>query len=158
MPPSAVRNEPRHTTPDHRHGMALPGLRPVTARSCVIVAATSDAERKFAVLDRFQADHTIFPGAPSDRYGQFNSATDAHKQTQRSQTNTIRPRSTCCAHCTHLPRLFPGELLPDNKHGNETVRHLGVKVSPLGKFSPGMASIRQFITSARMRSWVQSLL
>lgn len=146
-------------------------------RQRVIVAATplTLRERKFAVLmDRFKADHTIFPEPCPGlveivEHGQLDDhdvvMRTLHQYFDRYDLSTIDSVVLGCTHFVFYRDYFR-ELLPDTAaiiDGNEgTVRHLGVVLESLGKLAPedaeGGIELANSDTSARIAQLAQSLL
>ncbi len=120
-------------------------------RQRVIVAATNLTlrERKFAVLmDRFKADHTIFPEPCPDlveivEHGRLDDHAlvmrTLHRYFDQYDLSTIDAVVLGCTHFVFYRDYFR-ELLPDSAaiiDGNlGTVRHLGVVLESLGKLAP----------------------
>ena len=146
-------------------------------RQRVIVAATplTLRERKFAVLmDRFKADHTIFPEPCPGlveivEHGQLDDhdvvMRTLHQYFDQYDLSTIDSVVLGCTHFVFYRDYFR-ELLPDTAaiiDGNEgTVRHLGVVLESLGKLAPedaeGGIDLANSDTSARIAQLAQSLL
>ena len=146
-------------------------------RQHVIVAATplTLRERKFAVLmDRFKADHTIFPEPCPGlveivEHGQLDDhdvvMRTLHQYFDQYDLSTIDSVVLGCTHFVFYRDYFR-ELLPDTAaiiDGNEgTVRHLGVVLESLGKLAPedaeGGIELANSDTSARIAQLAQSLL
>ena len=146
-------------------------------RQRVIVAATplTLRERKFAVLmDRFKADHTIFPEPCPGlveivEHGQLDDhdvvMRTLHQYFDQYDLSTIDSVVLGCTHFVFYRDYFR-ELLPDTAaiiDGNEgTVRHLGVVLESLGKLAPedaeGGIELANSDTSARIAQLAQSLL
>ena len=142
-----------------------------------IVAATplTLRERKFAVLmDRFKADHTIFPEPCPGlveivEHGQLDDhdvvMRTLHQYFDQYDLSTIDSVVLGCTHFVFYRDYFR-ELLPDTAaiiDGNEgTVRHLGVVLESLGKLAPedaeGSIDLANSDTSARIAQLAQSLL
>lgn len=138
-------------------------------RQRVIVAATplTLRERKFAVLmDRFKADHTIFPEPCPGlveivEHGQLDDhdvvMRTLHQYFDQYDLSTIDSVVLGCTHFVFYRDYFR-ELLPDTAaiiDGNEgTVRHLGVVLESLGKLAPedaeGGIDLANSDTSARI--------
>ena len=107
-------------------------------------------ERKFAVLmDRFKADHTIFPEPCPGlveivEHGQLDDhdvvMRTLHQYFDQYDLSTIDSVVLGCTHFVFYRDYFR-ELLPDTAaiiDGNEgTVRHLGVVLESLGKARSG---------------------
>lgn len=120
-------------------------------RQRVIVAATplTLREHKFAALmDRFKADHTIFPEPCPDlveivESGQLDNhdlvMRTLHQYFDQYDLSSIDSVVLGCTHFVFYREYFR-ELLPDTAaiiDGNEgTVRHLGVVLESLGKLAP----------------------
>ena len=170
---------------DH-YDIPIIGMEPALKVACdrghgkrqhVIVAATplTLRERKFAVLmDRFKADHTIFPEPCPGlveivEHGQL----DDHDVVMRTlhgyfDQYDLSSIDSVVLGCTHFVfyRDYFRELLPDTAaiiDGNEgTVRHLGVVLESLGKLAPedaeGSIELANSDTSARIAQLAQSLL
>ena len=139
---SAAVNELRDT-----YEIPIIGMEPALKVACdrghgerqrVIVAATplTLRERKFAALmDRFKADHTIYPEPCPDLVSIVESGRlNDHDLVMRTLHVVLG--------CTHFVfyRGYFRELLPDSAaiiDGNEgTVRHLHVVLESLGKLAP----------------------
>ena len=152
---SASVNELR----DH-YDIPIIGMEPALKVACdrgngqrqrVIVAATplTLRERKFAALmDRFTADHTIFPEpcpglvdiVESGRLGDHDLVMDTlHRYFDRYDLAAIDAVVLGCTHFVFYRDYFR-ELLPSTAaiiDGNEgTVRHLSVVLESLGKLAP----------------------
>ena len=145
--------------------------------AAAIVAATplTLRERKFAVLmDRFKADHTIFPEPCPGlveivEHGQLDDhdvvMRTLHQYFDQYDLSTIDSVVLGCTHFVFYRDYFR-ELLPDTAaiiDGNEgTVRHLGVVLESLGKLAPedaeGGIELANSDTSARIAQLAQSLL
>ena len=146
-------------------------------RQRVIVTATplTLRERKFAVLmDRFKADHTIFPEPCPGlveivEHGQLDDhdvvMRTLHQYFDQYDLSTIDAVVLGCTHFVFYRDYFR-ELLPDTAEiidGNEgTVRHLGVVLESLGKLAPedteGDIKLANSDTSVRIAQLAQSLL
>ena len=193
---SAAANELRDT-----YDIPIIGMEPALKVACdrghgkrqrVIVAATCSGrarrarvwvaatpltlrERKFAVLmDRFKADHTIFPEPCPGlveivEHGQLDDhdvvMRTLHQYFDQYDLSTIDSVVLGCTHFVFYRDYFR-ELLPDTAaiiDGNEgTVRHLGVVLESLGKLAPedaeGGIDLANSDTSARIAQLAQSLL
>ena len=178
---SAAANELRDT-----YDIPIIGMEPALKVACdrghgkrkrVIVAATplTLRERKFAVLmDRFKADHTIFPEPCPGlveivEHGQLDDhdvvMRTLHQYFDQYDLSTIDSVVLGCTHFVFYRDYFR-ELLPDTAaiiDGNEgTVRHLGVVLESLGKLAPedaeGGIELANSDTSARIAQLAQSLL
>lgn len=178
---SAAANELRD-----RYDIPIIGMEPALKVACdrghgnrqrVIVAATplTLRERKFAVLmDRFKADHTIFPEPCPGlveivEHGQLDDhdvvMRTLHQYFDQYDLSTIDAVVLGCTHFVFYRDYFR-ELLPDTAEiidGNEgTVRHLGVVLESLGKLAPedteGGIDLANSDTSARIAQLAQSLL
>ena len=178
---SAAANELRDT-----YDIPIIGMEPALKVACdrghgkrqrVIVAATplTLRERKFAVLmDRFKADHTIFPEPCPGlveivEHGQLDDhdvvMRTLHQYFDQYDLSTIDSVVLGCTHFVFYRDYFR-ELLPDTAaiiDGNEgTVRHLGVVLESLGKLAPedaeGGIDLANSDTSARIAQLAQSLL
>ena len=178
---SAAANELRDT-----YDIPIIGMEPALKVACdrghgerqhVIVAATplTLRERKFAVLmDRFKADHTIFPEPCPGlveivEHGQLDDhdvvMRTLHQYFDQYDLSTIDSVVLGCTHFVFYRDYFR-ELLPDTAaiiDGNEgTVRHLGVVLESLGKLAPedaeGSIDLANSDTSARIAQLAQSLL
>ena len=132
-------------------------------------------ERKFAVLmDRFKADHTIFPEPCPGlveivEHGQLDDhdvvMRTLHQYFDQYDLSTIDAVVLGCTHFVFYRDYFR-ELLPDTAEiidGNEgTVRHLGVVLESLGKLAPedteGDIKLANSDTSVRIAQLAQSLL
>ena len=170
---------------DH-YDIPIIGMEPALKVACdrghgkrqrVIVAATplTLRERKFAVLmDRFKADHTIFPEPCPGlveivEHGQLDDhdvvMRTLHQYFDQYDLSTIDSVVLGCTHFVFYRDYFR-ELLPDTAaiiDGNEgTVRHLGVVLESLGKLAPedaeGSIDLANSDTSARIAQLAQSLL
>lgn len=146
-------------------------------RQRVIVAATplTLREHKFAALmDRFTADHTIFPEPCPGlvnivESGQLDNhdlvMETLHGYFDRYDLSAIDAVVLGCTHFVFYRDYFR-ELLPDNAaiiDGNEgTVRHLRVVLESLGKLAPGNAQggviLSNSDTSERMMQLANTLL
>ena len=178
---SAAANELRD-----RYDIPIIGMEPALKVACdrghgnrqrVIVAATplTLRERKFAVLmDRFKADHTIFPEPCPGlveivEHGQLDDhdvvMRTLHQYFDQYDLSTIDAVVLGCTHFVFYRDYFR-ELLPDTAEiidGNEgTVRHLGVVLESLGKLAPedteGDIKLANSDTSVRIAQLAQSLL
>lgn len=178
---SAAANELRD-----RYAIPIIGMEPALKVACdrghgnrqhVIVAATplTLRERKFAVLmDRFKADHTIFPEPCPGlveivEHGQLDDhdvvMRTLHQYFDQYDLSTIDAVVLGCTHFVFYRDYFR-ELLPDTAEiidGNEgTVRHLGVVLESLGKLAPedteGDIKLANSDTSVRIAQLAQSLL
>ena len=178
---SAAANELRDT-----YDIPIIGMEPALKVACdrghgerqhVIVAATplTLRERKFAVLmDRFKADHTIFPEPCPGlveivEHGQLDDhdvvMRTLHQYFDQYDLSTIDSVVLGCTHFVFYRDYFR-ERLPDTAaiiDGNEgTVRHLGVVLESLGKLAPedaeGSIDLANSDTSARIAQLAQSLL
>lgn len=178
---SAAANELRD-----RYDIPIIGMEPALKVACdrghgnrqrVIVAATPLTlwERKFAVLmDRFKADHTIFPEPCPGlveivEHGQLDDhdvvMRTLHQYFDQYDLSTIDAVVLGCTHFVFYRDYFR-ELLPDTAEiidGNEgTVRHLGVVLESLGKLAPedteGDIKLANSDTSVRIAQLAQSLL
>ncbi len=143
-----------------RYDFPIIGMEPALKVACdrgeghrqrVIVAATNLTlrERKFAVLmDRFKADHTIFPEPCPDlveivEHGRLDDHAlvmrTLHRYFDQYDLSTIDAVVLGCTHFVFYRDYFR-ELLPDSAaiiDGNlGTVRHLGVVLESLGKLAP----------------------
>ena len=143
-----------------RYDFPIIGMEPALKVACdrgeghrqrVIVAATNLTlrERKFAVLmDRFKADHTIFPEPFPDlveivEHGRLDDHAlvmrTLHRYFDQYDLSTIDAVVLGCTHFVFYRDYFR-ELLPDSAaiiDGNlGTVRHLGVVLESLGKLAP----------------------
>lgn len=178
---SAAANELRD-----RYDIPIIGMEPALKVACdrghgnrqrVIVTATplTLRERKFAVLmDRFKADHTIFPEPCPGlveivEHGQLDDhdvvMRTLHQYFDQYDLSTIDAVVLGCTHFVFYRDYFR-ELLPDTAEiidGNEgTVRHLGVVLESLGKLAPedteGDIKLANSDTSVRIAQLAQSLL
>ena len=178
---SAAANELRD-----KYDIPIIGMEPALKVACdrghgnrqhVIVAATplTLRERKFAVLmDRFKADHTIFPQPCPDlveivERGQLDDhdvvMRALHRYFDQYDLSTIDAVVLGCTHFVFYRDYFR-ELLPDTAaviDGNEgTVRHLGVVLESLGKLAPedaqGGIELSNSDTSAETAKLSRSLL
>ena len=178
---SAAANELRDT-----YDIPIIGMEPALKVACdrghgnrqrVIVAATplTLRERKFAVLmDRFKADHTIFPEPCPGlveivEHGQLDDhdvvMRTLHQYFDQYDLSTIDAVVLGCTHFVFYRDYFR-ELLPDTAEiidGNEgTVRHLGMVLESLGKLAPedteGDIKLANSDTSVRIAQLAQSLL
>lgn len=178
---SASVNELR----DH-YDIPIIGMEPALKVACdrghgvrqrVIVAATplTLRERKFAALmDRFTADHTIFPEPCPDlvsivEHGHLDDhdlvMSTLHGYFDRYDLGTIDAVVLGCTHFVFYRRYFR-ELLPDTAaiiDGNAgTVRHLGVVLESLGRLAPddaaGGVELENSETSDRVAALAHALL
>ena len=167
----------RHS--DHRHGAGIEGgLRPWSRQASARHRGRHSLtlrERKFAVLmDRFKADHTIFPEPCPGlveivEHGQLDDhdvvMRTLHQYFDQYDLSTIDSVVLGCTHFVFYRDYFR-ELLPDTAaiiDGNEgTVRHLGVVLESLGKLAPedaeGGIELANSDTSERIAQLAQSLL
>lgn len=178
---SAAVNDLRDT-----YDFPIIGMEPALKVACdrghgvrqrVIVAATplTLREHKFAALmDRFKADHTIFPEPCPGlvdivEHGQLdnhNLVMDTlHRYFDQYDLNTIDAVVLGCTHFVFYRDYFR-ELLPDTAaiiDGNEgTVRHLSVVLESLGKLAPedasGSVELDNSDTSERIAALSRELL
>ena len=166
---SAAANELRDT-----YDIPIIGIEPAIKPAAAATPLTL-RERKFAVLmDRFKADHTIFPEPCPGlveivEHGQLDDhdvvMRTLHQYFDQYDLSTIDSVVLGCTHFVFYRDYFR-ELLPDTAaiiDGNEgTVRHLGVVLESLGKLAPedaeGGIDLANSDTSARIAQLAQSLL
>lgn len=178
---SAAVNDLRDT-----YDFPIIGMEPALKVACdrghgvrqrVIVAATplTLREHKFAALmDRFKADHTIFPEPCPGlvdivEHGQLDNhdlvMDTLHRYFDQYDLNTIDAVVLGCTHFVFYRDYFR-ELLPDTAaiiDGNEgTVRHLSVVLESLGKLAPedapGSVELDNSDTSERIAALSHELL
>lgn len=178
---SAAVNDLRET-----YDIPIIGMEPALKVACdrghgqrqrVIVAATplTLREHKFAALmDRFTADHTIFPEpcpglvniVESGQLDDHDLVVDTlHGYFDRYDLSTIDSVVLGCTHFVFYRDYFR-ELLPDTTaiiDGNEgTVRHLRVVLESLGKLAPedarGGVTLSNSDGSTRMAQLASALL
>ena len=179
---SAAANELRDTYDIPIIGTVEPACRRAmtmtqTGRVGVIGTAATirSGAYEFAVLmDRFKADHTIFPEPCPGlveivEHGQLDDhdvvMRTLHQYFDQYDLSTIDSVVLGCTHFVFYRDYFR-ELLPDTAaiiDGNEgTVRHLGVVLESLGKLAPedaeGGIDLANSDTSARIAQLAQSLL
>lgn len=169
-----------------RYDIPIIGMEPALKVACdrghgrrqrVIVAATplTLRERKFAALmDRFKADHTIFPEPCPDLVSIVeDGGLDDHDRVMATlhgyfDRYDLHAIDAVVLGCTHFVfyRDYFRELLPDSAaviDGNEgTVRHLGVVLESLGRLAPegagGGVELANSDGSARIAELSRTLL